>query len=294
MLSTACCGNVSLPPFDPMRLPFQNRVEEPTLRKPAPCVPPHLATSDLAALYRAARVGGDFFEFVQVGNDRLIFILLDIAGRRDQALHIAAAVQDTLRSLALEFFTATDLNECDAVTELSLRLNQTIIAAAGGVRCAPGFVGCYNESLSMLTYINAGSVPALVKDEKGISVLEASGLPLGLFSHGTHDAQICVLPLGSALLLASRGLLEVRAGGEEYGFARLRDSFEQVAVENANQLCAAVLRNVSEFVEQNRRRRFLGLVGVQQGEKDSLGENDITTVALVRSAARSGAVASAR
>ena len=248
-----------------------------------------MQTADLAALYRAARVGGDFFEFVQVG-ERLIFVLLDIAGKRDQALHIAAAVQETLRELAPVLFTSTDLNEADAVTDLVLKLNQTILTAAGGVRCAPGFVGCYNEAVGIVSFINAGHVPALVRDNGDISVLEASGLPLGLFSHATHDAQVCVLSEGSALLLASRGLLEVRAGGEEYGMDRLKAGLGQVKAETAHDLCAGVLRNVSEFVEQQKRRRFLGRGGAS-AEGDSLGENDITTVALIRATVRAGAVA---
>lgn len=278
-----------------MRLPFQSRVETPVLRKPAPSTPPKMQCSDLAALYRAARVGGDFFDFVQVGSERLIFALLDIAGKRDQALHIAAAVQETLRSLAPELFAAADLNEADAVTDLVLAVNQTILTAAGGVRCAPGIVGCYNETLGIVYYINAGSVPALVKVGDSITVLEASGLPLGLFSHTTHDTQVCVLPEGGSLLLASRGLLEIKAGGEEYGIQRLKDSLRVANGGCARDLCSEVLKGVSDFMEQNKRRRFLsfGSSSSSSGEADSLGENDVTTVALLRSAARADA-ASAR
>lgn len=273
-----------------MRLPFQRSAEQVALRKPAPCLPPKLKSSDLAALYRAARVGGDFFEFVRVGDERLVFVLLDIAGRRDQALDIAASVQETLRSNAPKIFGAPDLNEADATTDLVHMLNAKILSAAGGVRCAAGFVGCYNESLGIVSYINAGHVPALVRENGTISVLEASGLPLGLFSHATHDAQMCVIGEGGALLLASRGLLEVKAGGEEFGLDRLKSSLQQATNGDARELCSSVLRSVGEFVEQNKRRRFLGLVGPQAtGDGDSLGENDITTVALIRSRAKAGA-----
>jgi len=276
-----------------MRLPFQKTAETVALRHPAPSLPPKLKSSDLAALYRAARVGGDFFEFVQVGDDRLVFVLLDIAGRRDQALNIAAGVQETLRDHVPVVFGAKDLNEADAVTDLVHMLNAKILQAAGGVRCAAGFVGCYNESLGIVAYINAGHVPALLRENGEISILEASGLPLGLFSHATHDAQMCVIPEGGALLLASRGLLEVKAGGEEYGLDRLKGSLKDATSNgDARELCSSVLRSVSEFVEQNKRRRFLGLVGPQASvEGDSLGENDITTVALIRSHAKAEATA---
>jgi serine phosphatase RsbU (regulator of sigma subunit) len=197
-----------------------------------------------------------------------------------------------LRSNVPILFGTADLNEADATTDLVHMLNARILSAAGGVRCAAGFVGCYNESLGIVSYINAGHVPALVRENGSISVLEASGLPLGLFSHATHDAQVCVIGEGGALLLASRGLLEVKAGGEEFGLDRLKTSLQNATNGDARELCSCVLRNVSEFVEQNKRRRFLGLIGPQANvEGDSLGENDITTVALIRSQAKASAVA---
>ena len=254
-----------------------------------------MQSSDLAAMYRAARIGGDFFDFVQAGEDRLIFALLDIAGRRDQALHIAAAVQQSLRAEVPKLFSASDLNEADAVTDLVLAVNQTILAAAGGVRCAPGIVGCYNEPMGIVSYINAGSVPALLRSDGEVTSLEASGLPLGLFSHATHDAQVCVLLDGASLLLTSRGMLEIKAGGEEYGLQRLRESLQKANDSSARDLCSDVLQAVSEFIEQNKRRRFLGFGSSPQknGESESLGENDVTAVVLLRKAARAN-IASAR
>lgn len=276
-----------------MKLSFNNHVETQVLRHPEPSVPPKMQGSDLAASYRAARVGGDYFDFLQVGGDRLIFVLLDIAGKRDQALHVAAGVQDTLRAKARELFDSQDLNEADAVTDLVLAVNQAILDTAGGVRCAPGIVGCYNEPTGIVSYINAGSVPALLRFNGEITVLEASGLPLGLFSHVTHDAQICVLPEGAALLLASRGLLEVKSGGEEYGFERLKESLRKAGDGTARDVCAAVLQSVSDFIEQKKRRFFGFSRSPKNGDTDSLGENDVTAVTLLRRAARAGA-ASAR
>lgn len=250
-----------------------------------------MLNSDLAALYRGARVGGDFFEFVQV-DDRLIFALLDIAGRREQALDIATAVQEALRQLVPKMFRHSDLNEADAVTELVLQLNKLILQAANGVRCSPGFVGCYNEPLGIISYVNAGHLPALVRDGSGVATLEASGLPLGLFSHATHDSQVCALPERGTLLLVSKGLLEFHSGSEEYGVDRLKEILRRTETTSAHEMCSAVLRNVSEFAEKKRRRRFLGLINrYAAAEGDSLGENDITAVALIRAAARARASA---
>lgn len=246
--------------------------------------------SDLASLYRAARVGGDFFDCVPVGSDRLVFTLLDIAGKREEALSIAAAAQETLRILAPQLFEATDLNEANAITDLVLAINQSILSAAGGVRCAPGIVACYNEGLGIVTYVNAGSVPALLRTDGAVTALEAGGLPLGLFSHATHDAQVCVMANGASLLLTSRGLLEVKAGGEEYGIERLKESLRKARESSAHDLCSDILAAVGEFIEQNKRR-FLRFGGGGQGNGESLGENDVTTVALLRCSAEARATA---
>jgi serine phosphatase RsbU (regulator of sigma subunit) len=271
---------------------FRKPVEAQVFREPAPPKIPSLQRSDLAAAYRGPRVGGDFFESVQASHDRMVFVLLDIAGSRGPALDIAAAVQDGLRKLVPDMFSDADLNETDAVTELVLQLNNIILEAAQGVRCSPGFVACYNEVLGMLSYINAGYIPALLLHDGKIDVLGASGLPLGLFSHATHECQVSVLSDDSRLLLASRGLLEVRARGEEFGLDRLKQTFQRLAHKNARDTCAGVLKDVEHFVEQQQQRRFFRLWDFHpKAEGDALGANDITTVVLVRAAARARAAA---
>src|SRR5438876_6848104 len=81
-------------PCSKMKIPFQSSPQSTAgLRKPEPTALPELSSAQLAAVYRAARVGGDFYDFLQVGS-KLLFVLLDIAGKRQTALHIAAAAQD--------------------------------------------------------------------------------------------------------------------------------------------------------------------------------------------------------
>lgn len=252
-----------------------------------------LQFADLAALYRDARTGGDFFEFVPAGNGRLVLVLLDIAGKRDETMNIAASVQRSLRSAVPVMFNTLDKNEADAISELTHQLNSGILEAAGGVRCTAGFIGCYSEEFGVLTYVNAGHVPALLRHGEEISVLESSGVPLGLFSHITYDAQVRVVPEGAALLLASRGVLEVKAGSEEYGLDRLKSSLLDANINgSANELCTQILRGLSVFMERGMRRGIFGFINSSaNGDRDSLAQNDLTTVALIRSRVKAGAAA---
>ena len=73
-----------------MKLPFLNHTAQRDLRKPAPSSIPKLESLQVAMQYKGARMGGDFFDFIEVEPSRLIFLMMDIAGRRDEAMHIAA------------------------------------------------------------------------------------------------------------------------------------------------------------------------------------------------------------
>jgi serine phosphatase RsbU (regulator of sigma subunit) len=267
-----------------MKIPFRSQAPVRELRKPAPAKLPNLPTLRVGALYRGARVGGDFFDFIQAGSSRLLVLLLDIAGKREEALHIAATVQDVFRGCA-DLFYADEVNEPVAVTTVLLEINRAIMEAAGGVRCAPGFIGCYNEVLGTCCFINAGHTPALLKHDGEITVFDAGGLPLGLFSHAMHDAQMCVMGPGSALVLVSRGLVEAKAHKEEFGLERVKQAVQEAPGHDAQLLCHCVLERVREFLESQHKHRLLSRSNHQIAESDPLGENDTTTLALVRCAA---------
>ncbi len=219
-----------------MKLPFRQVVMQRSLRRPEATQAPTLQTASVAALYRGARVGGDFFDF-QAVHGRVVFFLLDIAGKREEALDIAASLQQIFRTEGIKLFEGSPLNEADALSDLTILLNRNLIQLANGVRYAPAFLGCYEEDLGTLFYINAGHTPGLLKDREGITPLGASGLPLGLFSHSTHDAQMSVLEPSAALLVVSKGLVESRNGQKEFGLDRLRQSLQTAQFNNANDLC---------------------------------------------------------
>lgn len=225
---------------------------------------PELPTAHFFALYRGARTGGDFYDFAQAGR-HVLMLFCDISGKRDEALHIAASVQEIFQKHSAELFGGGgDINESDRLSELLLIINRTIIEAAGGPRYTPGFIACVDADLGMLTYINAGHLPALLRDSDGISTLDANGLPLGLFTHSTHDAQLCVMRPGSSMLLVSRGLVETKRHHEEFGIERVKESLLEARFDNARELCTAM---------QAAAQRFLD---------NKAPDNDVTTLAMVR------------
>jgi serine phosphatase RsbU (regulator of sigma subunit) len=231
------------------------------LADPLHCDAPMLRHAEIAAVYSGQRVAGDFYEFLRVGPSRMLFVLLDIAGLRADTREILIAVQKTFRTLAPELLSGEDFNETTAMIELCNEMNLTILR--GGLRSCPAFIGCYNEDLGTVCYANAGHTPGLLRDNTGITLLEATGLPLGLFSHTMQS--------GSALLVVSRGIVEadyVDADHQaaEFGLDGVKQSFQHATALSASELCMTILQAARKFTPTTPTH------------------NDLTTLALMRNA----------
>jgi serine phosphatase RsbU (regulator of sigma subunit) len=218
-----------------------------------------LRGADMAVAYFSSRAGGDFHDFLRVSPARFLFGLLDVAGKRDANAAVLEAAQACFRSSGEQLFAAAELNESEAMVELSRRLNLEIMRAAGGVRSCPAFAGCYNEDLGTVCYVNAGHTPGLLRDGSGIIELPATGLPLGLFSLAPTDARIVGLGSEGSLALVSRGVVEAESKRAEFGLdgvrsvmqegpASARDAVRDPAMDPAKDLCQRILQRVQDFM----------------------------------------------
>lgn len=252
-----------------MHIPLPNlrlrrREASPHHADPLHCDVPALRNAEIAAVYYDHRMAGDFYEFLRVGRSRMLFALLDMAGRRADTRATLIAAQTTFRTLAPKLFAEEDLNENTAMMKLCYQMNLTILR--GGVRSCPAFIGCYNEDLGTISYANAGHTPGLLRDAAGITLLEATGLPLGLFSHTTQSASTCALVPGAVLVAVSRGVVEAECNGEEFGLERTKQTLQHATARSAHALCLDLLQAIQSFTNSPPTH------------------NDVTTLALVRSA----------
>jgi len=230
---------------------FQSRRAGAPVIEPVPTIFPKIEGADMAAVFVGKRIAGDFYDAIRVSPQRVLIGLLDVAGRREQNRHLLIAAQEIFREVGPELFSAADINEADAMTELNLRINRALIAASEGVRSCPAFIACYHEKFGTLCYSNAGHTPALLRDRTGVSELGSTGLPLGLFSHATSDSRIVGLEKGAALLLVSRGVIEcegrVEGSSQDFGLSRVQEVFQSAELSSAQTVCASILNSVNRF-----------------------------------------------
>jgi serine phosphatase RsbU (regulator of sigma subunit) len=235
-----------------MRHLFHSQVPDDTPSvEPIPTVFPQIEGADIAAVFVGKRIAGDFYDSVRVSPERVLIGMLDVAGRRETNREILSAAQEIFRNLGTELFSRPDINESEAMTELSLRINRGIIETSKGVRSCPAFFACYHEKFGTLCYTNAGHTPGLLRDGKGITNLASGGLPLGLFSHATSDAPTVGLEKGSSLLLVSRGVVECEGhhghSSGEFGLERVKELLQSAPPGTAQVLCTHILQTVGDF-----------------------------------------------
>ncbi len=260
---------------DEVQSPPSMQNESKPLRTPLPTALPALKGLDFHARYYSSRTGGDFYDAVAAGP-HVVFFVSDIAGSRDEAHTIAAAVQDTFRRRAPQLFSNEVINMMDTLATLAHEINQTLYEASGGSRLAPTFLGCFNLPLGLLAYINSGGQPAIFRDTDGTRVLGHVTMPLGLFTHLTFEPAIQAFEPGARMLLVTKGILQAPRGREQFGIERATAVLENFPKGSAFDLCGITLEDAHEF----RKPPWYSPERLPFRKPERV--DDLTAVALVR------------
>jgi serine phosphatase RsbU (regulator of sigma subunit) len=233
---------------------------------------------DLHAQYFSSRTGGDFFDAVNLGS-HIIVLLTDIAGTKEQALPIAAAVQEAFRRAGAEFFRVNDTNLMDGTAQLVQEVNHALIRAAHGVRFSPTFIGCYDLALGLFAYLNAGGITAVFRDSEGTRILPNVAMPMGLFTHVTYEPSMQAFEPGAKLLLVTKGIVETQRGKTHFGAERVVDVLQNAGqTDSAIEVSRAMLNAAHDF----KKISWPGLHKLQFWREDV--EEDLTALAMVRPA----------
>jgi serine phosphatase RsbU (regulator of sigma subunit) len=182
---------------------------------PALAVP--MATVEYAARCEQARlVGGDYYDFLDLGPGRLGFALADVSGKGLYASLLMAHLQASLRSLS----AGIGVDDLPRLLEV---VNRSFCASTAGNHFATLFVGRYDDDTRRLTYANCGHHPPfLVRADGSVERLAVTARAIGLFDELGAVAREVTLAAGDLLGVFSDGVTEAMdPQGEEFGEARL-------------------------------------------------------------------------
>jgi len=203
---------------------------------------PPMKTLDYGGTCRQAQqVGGDYYDFLHLGDGRLGLVLGDIAGKGIAGALLMANLQANLRSQC-----AIALDEPQ---RLLRSVNQLFYDNTADNAYATLFFAEYDDRTQRLRYINCGHLPALlVRPDGSVVRLDSTCTVLGLFNEWDCAIRECWLASGDTLAIYTDGITEAFAGtGEEFGEERLIAGLRRYREMQARDLLEAVVAEVQQF-----------------------------------------------
>lgn len=203
---------------------------------------PALRTLDYSgACMQARQVGGDYYDFLQLGQDRLGFVLSDIAGKGIAAALLMANLQANLRSqcaMAVE-----------APREFLRSVNRLFYENTVSSAYATLFFAEYDDRLQHLRYVNCGHLCGLLlRAHGGVERLDSTCTVLGLFGNWDCELGECRLDAGDTLALYTDGVTETfNQADEEFGEERLTEALRRHCDLSPEGLVGAILDQVRTF-----------------------------------------------
>jgi serine phosphatase RsbU (regulator of sigma subunit)/catechol 2,3-dioxygenase-like lactoylglutathione lyase family enzyme len=183
---------------------------------------PPLKTLEYAGLcIQARKVGGDYYDFLNLGKERLGFVIGDISGKGIAAALLMANLQANLRSqcaIAL-----------DQPQRLLCSVNQLFCDNTPDGAFATLFFAEYDDAASRLRYANCGHLPALLlHSDDTVERLEATATVLGIFKDWDCEIGECQLRPGDTLALYTDGITEsCNSNDEQFGEHRLIEALQR-------------------------------------------------------------------
>jgi phosphoserine phosphatase RsbU/P len=206
-----------------------------------------LTTIDYAGHCVAAReVGGDYYDFLNV-NDRTVgFVLGDVSGKGIPAALLMANLQACFRS--------QDPRALLQPARFLETVNRHFFDSTAADRFATLFFGIYDDTTRGMCYVNCGHVaPLLLRASGDLETLAPSATILGAFRNwNCTEQQVCLKP-GDMLVIYSDGVTEAESpSGKDFGEDRLVHCLRANRGQSARSLVQTIVEEVSDFSHGSR------------------------------------------
>ena len=225
---------------------------------------PSIKGWNVDAFYRPARaVGGDFYDFIDLGNSRLGVVIGDVTDKGVPAALVMATCRSMLRAAAFNH---------DSPSAVLADVNDVLVPEIPPAMFVTCLYAIIDTDAGEVVFANAGHNLPYVRTADGVIELRATGMPLGLMPGMDYDDKVHELSDGDIMVLTSDGITEAHNPvGEMYGFSRLMG---RVAATKNNDMVNSLVGDLE---------RWTG--------PDAEQEDDITLVVVRRTASAEGSAA---
>ena len=236
-------------------LTISREIQQAILPKNFSPFPDQINIDIYGSMVAAKEVGGDFYDFFQIDNQRLGFVIGDVSGKGISAAIFMAVSRTLIRATGLKG---------DSVTECMQHVNNLLCSESASCMFVTVFYGILNSQSGEIEYVNAGhNAPYILSTNKIKEVELTNGLALGISADFSYQSKKITLNKDEQLLLYTDGVTEaINMDENAYGV----NKFENFLSENLNlpveQVIEKSLEDVKEFAgdaPQSDDITFLGL-----------------------------------
>jgi len=236
-----------------------------------PGAPPQLRGYDVAAVNLPTHaIGGDYYDYVPLGEDRIGVVVADVSGKGIPAALIMATFRAALR---------TEMKRQADLRAVAARLNDAVLEFRDAARFVTAVCCVLDTATGELRYVNCGHNPPLLLRGSGASeTLRRGGSALGLFAGASFEAGAAELGPGDTLVLSTDGVVEpANSVDDDFGVERLEAAVRAALGQSASEALRSVI---------DATRAFSGRDGYDD-DFTLVVLNRLAPVEAVRSAARS-------
>lgn len=195
-----------------------------------------------ASMTPAKDVGGDFYDFFRIDENRIGFTIADVSGKGVPASLFMAVSRTLIRAMGMKGELP---NDC--LTDVNKVLcNESLDSMFVTV-----FYGIYNTTTGEVQYSNAGHNPPfmLLHDNKVVRLNPEANIPMGFLDTFTYTGDSFKLEAGDALILYTDGVTEaINTVNEEFGEERLRKTLASVPGAGSQEIIESIFEDLNEFV----------------------------------------------
>lgn len=173
----------------------------------------------------ASQVGGDFFDFIQSGQNILTFAVGDVSGKGMPAALLMAMLRTVIRNKA---DTVGGANPEGLLEQINRALYQDFSDVD---MFATLFIGQYDYQQHQLHFANDGHAPVIFRPAQGQAhLLPADAPPVGVLDFNLAEQHVLAFQPGDLLVVTSDGINEAEnSQGEMFGYERLLTAVDELA-----------------------------------------------------------------
>ncbi len=219
------------------------RIQQSILPRTFPPFPERTEFDIYASMVPAKDVGGDFYDFYMLDEDRLGFVVGDVSGKGMPAAIFMAVSRTLLKAMAMK---TPNPGEC------LYQVNNLLIPESDKAMFVTIFYGVLNTRTGEVEYSNGGhNSPFLISHDGGVKALERVGGPfIGKIKNLNYKSQTIQLKEGDALYIYTDGVTEAMdANHNLFDEERLISYLRKSASQTTNQVINNAFIEIKEFIK---------------------------------------------